>query len=361
MPPRFSPPGRLTDLTRDADLQAWSDALSGLLDGHITPGSQLFNPVTNPRSDVSARRIPWLAIPQTVADHRTVAATRAQVDSPANRRNSGDGQNEYSEWFTKRSSPGGDVLAVNLTTELPDYFRFLGQRLSPSELGNVYRQVYPLATDAELRNPDGTYNELNRWNTTDGAMHLIGFINDLEPNALGVIEGSLAWRFSAAGRVLDVQDCGMRQFHADPTIVANINRMAREGRAITVADPIGIYIIDVDTSGWETPDGSDPRSLLTFLRGTPPMHVRVAPPPGATFRLSDVRIAGEPILFGSQIAERTVVGVTMAVGPPGEFTFTSGIVCGPDAFDLAMADVATFAAGAAAPETSFIVQRRIDG
>lgn len=283
-----------------------------------------------------------------------------QVDDPANRRNSGDGQNEYCEWFTRRSSPGGDVQQVDLTTELPEYFELLAQRLSRAELGNVYRQLYPAATDAQLFT-SGAYNPRNRWNSHDGAMHLIGDINDLDPNALGVIAGALPWRFSAAGRVLDVQDCGMGQFHADPTIVANINRMAREGRAITVGDPIGVYIIDVDTSGWKTPDGSDPRSLLTFSRGAPPMHLRVAPPPGAAFRLSEVTIGGEPIRFGAQIAERTIVGITMMVGPPGEFTFTTGITCGAGAFDLAMADVAAFADGAAPSETNQIVQRRIHG
>jgi hypothetical protein len=361
MPPRFSPPGHLTDLTRDADLQAWSDTVSTLLDGHLVAGGQLFNAITNPRPNLRPRRIPWLAIPQTVADHRSVEAMRMQVDNPANRRDSGDGQNEYCEWFTKRSAPGGDVLQVDLTTELPEYFEFLAQRLSRAELGNVYRQLYPAATDAQLFTGAGAYDPLNRWNTSEGAMHLIGEINDLEPNALGVIENALPWRFSAAGRVLDVQDCGLGSFHADPTIVANINRMAREGRAITVADPIGVYIIDVDTSGWATPDGSDPRALLTFSRGTPPMHLRVAAPAGASFRLSDVTIGGEPIRFGAQIAERTVVGITMMVGPPGEFTFTTGTICGAGAFDLAMADVAALAAGTAPPETSKVVQRRIDG
>ncbi|HEY0158900.1 MAG TPA: hypothetical protein VGF28_16570 [Thermoanaerobaculia bacterium] len=358
MPSRFSPPGHLTDLTRDADLQAWSDTVSALVDVHVSPGGQLFNRVTSSRTGLTRRRIPWLAIPQTVADWRTVEATRARVDDPANRRSGGSGQNEYSEWFTTRG-PAGEVLQVDLTTELPEYWRFLGQRLSDAELGNVYRQLWPSATDAELHS-GGNYNPLNVWNTTRGAMHLIGVINTLSPDALGVMSAGIPWRFSTAGRVIDVQDCGMGVFHADTTLVANINRMAREGRAIASDDPVGVYIVDVDTSGWETPDGSDPRDLVTFSRGDPPMHARVMPPPGAPFRLADVRIAGEPIRFGSQIAERTVVGVTMAVGPPGEFTFTSGIVCGRGTFDFASDDMASFSA--APPESSHIVyERNIDG
>ena len=361
MPLRFSPPGHVTDLTLDADLQAWSDLVSGLVSGIAT--GQFFNPVTSPRPNLKLRRIPWLGIPQTVADHRTVEETRMQVDNPGNRANGSVGQNEYCEWFTRRRSPGGDVVSVDVTTELPEYYEFLAglpDGRAAAAIGHAYREVYPAATDAELLTA-GVYDRNNRWNTTDGAMHLIGEINDLDPNALGVIAGGVPWRFSAAGRVLDVQDCGMGQFHADPTIVANVNRMAREGRAITVADPIGVYIIDVDTSGWVTPDGSDPRNLLTFSRGNPPMHVRIAPPAGATFGLHQVTISGEPLRFGAQIAERTVVGITMAVGPPGEFTFTSGIVCGAGAFDLAMADVMALDADTAPPETNHVVQRRIDG
>jgi hypothetical protein len=322
---RFSPPGNLTDLTRPEHLQAWSDAVSALIDDHIPSGNQLFNQVTNPRPNLRPRRIPWLAIPQTVADHKPVAVMRAQVDDPANRRDDSRGQNEYCEWFTAKNAAGA-VISVDFTTELPDYWRFLGSHLSPSQIGDIYRELYPAATDAELFT-GGAYNPLNPWNTTRGAMHLIGEINTLSPDALGVISAGVPWRFDSAGHVVDVQDCGQGRFHADPTIVANVNRMAREGRALAIADPIGVYIVDIDTSGWTTPDGSDPRWLITLSRGTPPMHARIAPPAGATFLLGDVRIAGEPIRSGSQIAERMFVGVTMAVGPPGEFHFTTGEIC----------------------------------
>lgn len=319
--PRFSPPGGVIDLTRDADLQAWSDTVSALLNGHIQPGGPLFNPVTHPRGDLSPRRIPWIAMPQTVWDHTKRDRGRAHVDAPANRPDSGQGQNEYCEWFTHRDPASRKVVAVDLTTELPEWWTFVAGRLTRSQFGNLYRTLYPAAADDDLFDAAGNYDPRNRWNTTDGAVHLIGQINDLEPNALGVVEGAIPWRFGPAGQVVDVQDCPQRTFHADTTIVANLNRASREGRAITLADPIGVYIVDVDTSGWETPDGSDPRALLTFVRGTPPMRLRVGVPAGREWRLGDVRIAGEPIRWGSQIAERTVVGITALVGPPGEFTF----------------------------------------
>jgi len=360
---RFSPPGGLTDLTRDADLQAWSDTVSALLDARIPEGGQLFNPVTRPRGDLQSRSVPWIAMPQTVWDHRPREAARAQVDDPANRPDSRTGQNEYTEWFTHRDPADGEVVGVDLTTELPDYWRFLGERLSPTELGNVYRQLYPAAADAELRDATGNYDPRNPWNTTRGAMHLIGEINTLAPDALGVVAGAVPWRFRAPGEVVDVQDCGLGVFHADPSIVANLNRIAREGRAITLRDPIGVYIIDLDTTGWETPDGSDPAELVTFSRGNPPMHARIAVPEGRGFRLCDVKIAGERIRWGAQIAERTVVGITAAVGPPGEFTFADGIRCagpGPELADaVADADAGAALAGVMVEETILVIGRSV--
>lgn len=222
----------MRDLTRNEHLQAWSDTVSRLLDRRITPGGQLFNNITrtSPRTDLKPRRIPWLASPQTVYDHRKRDEARAQVDDPANRPNSGDGQNEYSEWFTRRD-PDGVVTQVDITTELPDYWQYIGEVLTPTELGNVYRQLYPDATDDDLRT-GGRYDPGNPFNKSRGAMHLIGEINTLNPDALGVIAGGLSWRFNAAGEVIDAQDCVSRRapvFHADPTIVANVNRWRARG------------------------------------------------------------------------------------------------------------------------------------
>jgi hypothetical protein len=358
MPRRFSPPGGLTDLTRDADLQAWSDAVNGLLNARIRPGGQLFNNVTNPRTNLEPRRIPWLASPQTVYDHRTRAAARTQVDNPANRRNSGNGQNEYAEWFTHKDG-SGNVTMVDFTTELPDYWRFIGATLTQAQIGDIYRRFFPAATNAQLFT-GATYNPTNVWNTTQGAMQLIGNINTLSPDALGVIAGAIPWRFNTAGEVIDVQDCvslGERVFHADPTIVANINRMAREGRAITIDDPFGVYIFGVDTSDWVCPDGGNPDELVTYSRGTPPMHARIAVPPGRTFRLGEVTIAGERLRSGAQIAERTTVGITMLVGPPGEFRFTAtpALTCSESIADVGPLAAGLGAADAAAGEETVVV------
>jgi hypothetical protein len=335
MPPRFSPPGRLTDLTADADLQAWSDVVDGALDSAIASlvasvgaeNAQLVNPLTRPIDDPRRRIIPWFTFAEDVWDFRRRTEARVHADDPANRRPASRGQNEYSEWFTHRDA-SGRVTAVDITTELPDYWNFLAGRLSRAAFTAIYRAwANPAATEADLfSGPGGLYNPLNPFNTTRGTMHMINNINNL-PAALGLIWDATMWRFRGTA-VVDVQDCGLGgPHHADPTVIAHFNRLAREGRFITLQDPVGIYILGVDTDGWKTPDASPPETLVRYVRGNPPVRARVAPPAGAAWTLSEVTIGGEPIRWGSQIAERTTVAVIASVGRPGEVRPTRGTEC----------------------------------
>lgn len=333
--PRFSPPGRLTDLTADADLQAWSDVINNALNSAINSlvasvgaeNAQLVNPLTRPIDDARRRIIPWFTFAEDVWDFRPRTEARVHADNPANRQPPSRGQNEYSEWFTHRDA-SGRVTAVDITTELPDYWNFLATRLSRAAFTAIYRAwANPAATEADLfSGPGGSYNPLNPFNTTRGTMHMINGINNL-PAALGLIWEATRWRFRGT-EVVDVQDCGLGgPHHADPTVIAHFNRLAREGRLITLEDPVGLYILGVDTDGWKTPDGSPPEDLVQYVRGTPPVRARVAVPPGRGFSLSEVTIGGEPIRWGSQIAERTTVAVIASVSPPGKIRPTRGTPC----------------------------------
>lgn len=355
--PRFSPPGLLADLTTDAHLQGWSNVVNGALNGAIgsltsavgAENVQLVNPLTTPIAGAKRRIIPWFTFAEDVWDFRRRAEARVHADDPANRRPATRGQNEYSEWFTHRDA-GGNVTAVDVTTELPEYWDFLLANLSRAEITALYRAwANPAASEAEIfSGPGGSYNRYNAFNTTRGTMHMINNINTLVA-ALGLIWDATIWRFNGTTPV-DVQDCGVNgPHHADPTVIAHFNRLSREGRFITMDDPVGVYILGIDTDGWKTPDGSPAENLVRFVRGTPPVRARIAPPPGSTFRLSDVTISGEPIRWGSQVAERTTVGVIASVSGPGLIRPARGRPCGmgadagdPVAFGAAIADQSPF-------------------
>src|SRR5262249_24538389 len=105
----------------------------------------------------------------------------------------------------------------------------------------------------DLFHADGSYNRLNKWNTRFGAMHLTHPANTLIAEiVLGA--SSTVRRQRNNVELTDVRQlicCGkygeaLRA--SDPTIGADVNLLARQGRLITLANPIGLYIKDLDTT-----------------------------------------------------------------------------------------------------------------
>jgi hypothetical protein len=73
------------------------------------------------------------------------------------------------------------------------------------------------------------------------------------------------------------------------------------------------------TVGWTTPDGSPAANYWSIVRGTQGMGLRAVleVPPNKGFTVSDIKIGGEPIKFGGQVAEQItmkLVGVASRIG-----------------------------------------------
>lgn len=92
----------------------------------------------------------------------------------------------------------------------------------------------------------------------------------------------------------------------------------RAGNEVSLADPAGLYIDSIDTTDWETPDGSQPSEWIRVVRpeidrktGVEPtdfaLRVIVEAPAGSDFTLGDVTIGGNKIAFGGQIADKVSV------------------------------------------------------
>lgn len=325
---RFSPPGRLTSDLNDDDvlLDAWSAEVDALLQGAITPGGQLFNPIRNPRNDLQPRRIPWITMPARLANHRFPRATALEeADRAASSGTGREHQPEYSEWFTHRDEQKR-VIAVDVTTEVPEYWKFLGQKNKEKVL-ELYRDyVSPDVQRGDLFDAQDNFIEHNVYNSEKGAMHMTCGINTLNL-AIGVAAGGMVWR-RKGNEVVDIQECDLSRAaeNADPALQAQANRLAREQRAITFADPAGLYILGIDLDGWKRPDGRPvtETDVVKRTRGTPCVRVRLE---GNGFALWESTIDGEPIRWGSQIAERFTVGPILAVGPRENFN-PDGIPCG---------------------------------
>src|SRR5437899_2533976 len=88
--------------------------------------------------------------------------------------------------------------------------------------------------------------------------------------------------------------------------------LARQGASITLQNPVALYIDRVNTVGWTTPDNTAASSFWSVVRGVPGMCLRAVfeVPVSKGYTVSDIRIGGQPILFGGQIAEHITMKLT---------------------------------------------------
>jgi hypothetical protein len=333
----FAAPGNLDELAT-TQAKAWNAQLSDFFDTGRTEAVRaardvgadpdrvwFYNPIASPAPPPAATKdIRWIAFPKIV---RSEAAT----DSAAWRKadNDRDDQSEYCEWETLRDpARNNEVVRVTLTSETPDYYRFLAEH-APDHLLDLYRQhVSPRVQLSELI-VNGKYQTRNRWNLpqkpTDRGriMHMAQGNNELL--AAVILAAVASWpRANSDGEAIDEQPLiacaqfGVAGRHSDPHIGAVVNELVRAGNEVSLADPAGLYIDSIDTTDWETPDGSRASDWIRVVRpvierntGIEPadfaLRVTVEAPAGSDFALGDVRIGGNKIQFGGQIADKVTV------------------------------------------------------
>ena len=118
---------------------------------------------------------------------------------------------------------------------------------------------------------------------------------------------------------------------------------------MSFAGPIGLYIDDVDLSGFQVPGDGSATELMRVVRGDAEHMMRVAfeAPPGAAYVLGDVMVDGDRIAFGGQIAEKITVRVRGIVRDLGEVP--PSITCAgtpvPEVAELAIGVAGTRSAG----------------
>jgi hypothetical protein len=241
---------------------------------------------------------------------------------------------EYCEWRVERDADTGRIRRVTFTSEPPEYwtalfggeivldsdnnisYRFEG---NPKFATELYRQLtgQPVEID-DLRvrksfpfYKKGDYNPYNKWNTTHGIVHLCCPPNSISAEIqLGGDATVLYGRpdgtpVTSPDELICCAQFGGVNRNSDPTIGATVNALARLGAMITLVNPIGLYMDDVDTSGWALPDGILPADCVHIVRGEPGRIERlvVEVPPETGRMLGDLTIGGEPLLYGGQIAE----------------------------------------------------------
>ena len=312
---RFDTPGSLRDAPDgSAFYDAWHRIVAGLLKDRVQgSGSGEFFDPSRSGMDVEAEpAYAWMGFPRPhlVVDHRDdrEAAFAAGEDRNA--------QHEYLEWHVTRDG-GGRITKVTFTTETPEYWEALADT-EPDLVLRLYRRLVDPAVKKRDLFPGGRYRRDNPWNSERGIVHYIMGINGIAPllNAEqdtplrpGVKDNYDAMPLAFAN--------GTPLFTAaDSRFSLDIGVLQRRGRSLTVSEPVGLYMIGWDDTGFTRPDGSPVGDYWRVVRGGPRAALRLEyeVPASEGFVVGDVRIGGRPIRYGGQLAEHITV---MAGGVAG--------------------------------------------
>ncbi|WP_143594066.1 hypothetical protein [Synechococcus sp. BO 8801] len=374
----FAPTANLKDFERVPGLtEAWSDFISDQYEtnlygkpsdrvesaleelqrwGRSDSDLRVYNPASMPIPDPSPlRNVTWSALPTSFDEQfNTVRERLTFLDTPQlfNASLRTRIQDEYCEWVVQRN-PSGAITEVLFTSEPPEYYDFLFVKSQASRdlLVTLYREITGVAsiTLSDLVDARGDYDWYNRYNN-EYAVHMQQPNNTLSAQ-INIVSRSCLLRINSLGTpivdALGLIRCGRygdpaRQ--SDPRIGSAINTFTRENRFITLENPVGLYMSGVDWNGWETPDGTPAQTFWSVLRGTqnadPNLsyiaRARFAVPPEMGYTVSDLKIGGEPIEFGAQIAARLNIRVGVYVSDPANVPPPRAIGCtGTTPFPLA--------------------------
>jgi hypothetical protein len=344
--PAFDPPAFLDDFNADQK-KKWSDFISGTVDSEMADaqaaGHHYYNPTKKDPGAAQTATISWSAFPRIVA-----------INSPSDkaRWQTADGsrsvQDEYCEWSVTHDK-AGKITKVTFTCEGPEYWSFLAQ-VNPAKLLSLYQQfISPQVKKQDLFFSSGHYRAGNKWNnsTTNGAMHLIQRANNLGAEIDIAVRASIIRKIN--GTVLtgerELIECGQYgepERNSDPTIGAQVNALARQDAFVTIANPVALYIAGFAPVGWQTPDGSDPKSYWKILRGDAAHAVRAVyeVPAAKKFTIGDITINGQPIAFGAQIVDFITIKVVGQAAGAGQNKVPPVTHCAGEAAVMNVASVA---------------------
>lgn len=311
---RFSTPARMPD----ADPEGWNRRVRQLHEPYVD-GSlpQFYDPTQrNTPAGADEPMVLWSAFPKTL---------RAKLPSQRERWRRADGdrhvQDEYCEWAVTRNA-ARKITRVTFTTELPEYFEHLFVT-APQQLVRLYRKlVDPRVELAHLRQ-GGRYRRENRWNTGARLAHLMQGSNNLFA-AIDLVAKATVARVGEDGEpVIEQQELvrcarlGEPLRHSDPQIASAVNVAARQGAEIALADPPGLHLGRPLTAGIVAPDGADAARFWRIERGDAEhtLRARFEVPAQRGYVVGDLKIGGQPIEFGAQVADRVRVWVNVVVKP----------------------------------------------
>ena len=319
-PLQYAPPANVDDFdhsTKPERLRAaWHDLVSGHILEQSNPSAKTARAYPGQRSffdalgsTIEPAPVSWFAFPQALsawypdsdekrweaADTlfaRRAATCKVQWDDEGNPVRIEEvyerftsyyrQQDEYCEWFTHMDPATKRVTRIDFTAENPDYWEVLADNDIDLAV-TLYRKyisndVQPkdLMFDTDVVMFDGNgapsyfgrngrYNPYNKWNTTHGAMHLTHPANNLFAEIVLAAQATVQ-RTSPDGKPFSARSLaccagfgGVRR-SSDPSIGHKVNSLVADGDRVALADPVGLYIAQLDRNAsgrWDVSRGSE--------------------------------------------------------------------------------------------------------
>ena len=259
---------------------------------------------------------------------------------------------EYCEWFTHRDN-NGRITRIDITCESPEYWTFLFKNEPDTAVALYQEFIDPKVKLEDLTDNQGNYNIYNKWNTTQGAMHLNCPPNSLFAEIFIAAEASTLWQnvntgkngipvqaATAGGDIITSAKYGLPTRASDPTIGATINGLIQQGLIVTVANPVGLYLEDLDTTGWMKPtkrpfSAHEIKRIVSYQRpgkiedekeNKRNMHLRIKieVPQDMGFTLGECFLGGVPIDWAGQLIDASVTVFLAGQAIVGNPTTASG-------------------------------------
>ncbi|KAI1320783.1 hypothetical protein F5Y16DRAFT_389559 [Xylariaceae sp. FL0255] len=220
-----------------------------------TPLTQFFNGTFTPY-DIGQKPVPisWIGFPKLVEKQYPNEPQR-WLEADKTR----DVQDEYLEW-TVQKNDRGQILGVTFTCEGPEYWSFLA-KCDIDKVFSLYKSLYPTRANemrlSDLLDDNGVYKPDNKWNslTPPGTiMHLIQRNNSLGAEIDIVAQATVLRKDPQGNPVTDMTkliNCsryGNANRNSDPHIGDVVNKIARGGTSVSIANPVAIYMMSVDFS-----------------------------------------------------------------------------------------------------------------
>ena len=343
---KYSTPAEIDDLagkpTRIAFLDAWHASMTDDFTTEINSlpaNNKLFFTETASPATSADLPITWngfpLALTRVHPSDPIARWTAADKLGSVNRSTTGTPvpmpcrlQDEYCEWFAYRDTPNGPITRIVFSAEAPEYWIALAKHDFEAVV-NLYKtlvsnQVQPddlkLAQDIVFGSgvlKKGTYNPYNKWNTSQGIVHLTHPANTLGAEINLAARATIPRRDINGTRVTEVRRfaCGSTfgdpNRSSDPNIGhgVNVTVMPTAGGAtqsITLANPVALYMDRLANGAITDEDGNPLSGWFEFRRGVQGrgLMAELKQPAGSAFGLDKIRIGNRKLSHGGQIAER---------------------------------------------------------